>query len=58
MHPNQAIANGRFRGEFLNTEHFTTDPEAQLLADRWGWEYNTLMPHLDLQGRTPLEVSR
>jgi transposase InsO family protein len=33
--------NGRFRDEFLNTELFTTAPEAQLLADRWRWEYNT-----------------
>ncbi|QPN66303.1 integrase core domain-containing protein [Synechococcus sp. CBW1006] len=28
---------GRFRDEFLNTELFTTAPEAQLLADRWRW---------------------
>ncbi len=33
--------NGRFRDVFLNTELFTTAPEAQLLADRWRWEYNT-----------------
>ncbi len=46
--------NGRFRDEFLNTELFTTAPEAQLLADRWRWEYNTLRPHSALQGRTPL----
>ena len=31
--------NGRFRDEFLNTELFTTAPEAQLLADRWRLEY-------------------
>ncbi len=30
---------GRFRDEFLNTELFTTAPEAQLLADHWRWEY-------------------
>jgi hypothetical protein len=33
--------NGRFRDEFLNTELFATVPEAQALADRWRWEYNT-----------------
>jgi putative transposase len=30
--------NGRFRDEFLNTELFTTAPEAQHLADHWYWE--------------------
>jgi len=34
--------NGLFRDEFLNTELITTAPEAQLLADRWRCEYNTL----------------
>jgi transposase InsO family protein len=37
--------NGRFRDEFLNIELFTTASEAQILADRWRWEYNTLRPH-------------
>jgi putative transposase len=37
--------NGRFRDEFLNTELFTTASEAQILADRWRWEYNTIKPH-------------
>jgi putative transposase len=50
--------NGRFRDEFLNTELFTTAPEAQLLADRWRWEYNSLRPHSALQGRTPLEAAQ
>ena len=50
--------NGRFRDEFLNTELFTTAPEAQLLADRWRWEYNTLRPHSALKGRTPLEAAQ
>ncbi|WP_396122502.1 integrase core domain-containing protein [Cyanobium sp. CH-040] len=27
--------NGRFRDKLLNTELFTTAPEAQLIADRW-----------------------
>ena len=38
--------------------HVTTAPEAQLLADRWRWEYNTLRPHSALQGRTPLEAAQ
>ena len=45
--------NWRFRDEFLNTELFTTAPEAQILADRWRSEYNSLRPHLALHGRTP-----
>ncbi len=47
--------NGRFRDEFFNTELFITATEAQILADRWRWEYNSLRPHSALQGRTPLE---
>jgi transposase InsO family protein len=50
--------NGRFRDEFLNTELFTTAPEAQILADRWRWEVNTLRPHSALQGLTPLEAAQ
>ena len=50
--------NGRFRDEFLNTELFTTAPEAQILAGRWRWEYNSLRPHSALQGRTPLEAAQ
>ena len=50
--------NGRFRDDFLNTKLLTTDPEAQLLGDRWRWEYNTFRPHSALQGRTPLEAAQ
>jgi transposase InsO family protein len=50
--------NSRFRDEFLNTELFATVAEAQALADRWRWEYNTLRPHSALQGRTPLEAAQ
>jgi putative transposase len=42
--------NGRFRDKFLNTELFTTAPEAQLLTDLWRWEYNTFRPNSALQG--------
>ena len=50
--------NGRFRDEFLNTELFTTDPDAQILTDRWRWDYNTFRPHSALQGLTPLEAAQ
>jgi putative transposase len=50
--------NGRFRDEFLNTKLFTTAPEAQILANRWCWEYNSLRPHSALQGLTPLEAAQ
>ena len=51
--------NGRFRDEFLNTELFTTAPEAQLLADSWPTQQlSTLRPHSALQGRTPLEAAQ
>jgi putative transposase len=50
--------NSRFRDEFFNTELFATVAEAQGLADRWRWEYNTLRPHSALQGRTPLEAAQ
>ena len=50
--------NSRFRDEFLNTELFTTVAEAQGLANRWRWEYDTLRPHSALQGRTPLEAGQ
>ncbi len=46
--------NRRLRDKFLNTELFITAAEAQILADRWRWEYNSLRPHSALQGRTLL----
>jgi len=49
--------NSRFTDEFLNTELIATVSEAQGLADRWRWEYNTLRPHSAFQGRAPLEGS-
>lgn len=33
-------------------------PEAQILVDRWRWEYNSFRPHLALQGLTPLEATQ
>jgi len=46
--------NGRFRDEFHNTELFTTDPEAQIMVNRWRWETTT---HSTLQGLKPLEAA-
>ena len=46
------------QGRILNTELFATVAEAQGLANRWRWEYNTLRPHSALQGRTPLEAAQ
>jgi len=50
--------DGRFRDDLLNTELFTTAPEAQILAVRWRWGYNSFRPHSALQGATPLEAPR
>ena len=50
--------NSWFRDDSLNTELFTTAPEAQILADRWRWEYNSIRPHSALQGLTPLEAAQ
>jgi putative transposase len=50
--------NSRFRDELQNTELFITLAEAQALADRWRWQYNTLRPHSALQGGKPLEAAR
>ncbi|WP_368656170.1 integrase core domain-containing protein [Synechococcus sp. HK05] len=38
--------NRRFRDEYL----IVTDPEAQGLAIRWRWEYNTLRPPFSSPG--------
>jgi putative transposase len=40
------------------TKLFSTVPDVQALADRWRWEYNTLRPHLALQGSTALEAAQ
>ncbi|MCP9927043.1 transposase [Cyanobium sp. CH-040] len=50
--------NGRFRDEFINTELFTTTKEAQILADHWRWEYNTLWPDSALKGLAPPEAGQ
>lgn len=51
--------NGRFRDEFINTDLFTTAPEAQFLTDRWPTqEISALMPHSALQGSTLVEAAQ
>ena len=45
--------NGRFRDELLSCEQFDTLLEAQLLAEDWRIEYNTIRPHGSLGGLTP-----
>jgi putative transposase len=47
--------NGRFRDEFLTTEQFDTLLEAQVLAEDWRIEYNTIRPHGALGGLTPTQ---
>jgi len=37
--------NERIWGGIVTAELFITAPEAQLLADRWCWEYNTYELH-------------
>jgi transposase InsO family protein len=45
--------NGKLRDELLNGEIFDTLLEAQVLIERWRWEYNTLRPHSSLGYRPP-----
>lgn len=47
--------NGRFRDEFLATEQFDSLLEAQILAEDWRIEYNTVRPHGALGGLTPAQ---
>lgn len=47
--------NGRFRDELLTTEQFNTLLEAQVLADDWRTDYNTIRPHGSLGGLTPTQ---
>jgi putative transposase len=37
--------NGKLRDELLNREIFYTLKEAQILIERWRWEYNKVRPH-------------
>jgi len=45
--------NGKLRDELLNGEIFYTLKEAQILIERWRWEYNTVRPHSALGYRPP-----
>lgn len=45
--------NGKFRDELLNGEIFYSLKEAQVLIERWRFEYNTFRPHSSLGYRPP-----
>jgi transposase InsO family protein len=45
--------NGKLRDELLNSEIFTTLPEAKVLIEEWRREYNTVRPHSSLGYRPP-----
>ena len=45
--------NGKLRDELLNGEIFYTLKEAQVLIERWRFEYNTFRPHSSLNNRPP-----
>lgn len=55
----QLSINGRFwvstEDEFLNEHWFATIAEAQVLAEAWRVDYNTVRPHSSLGYRTPAE---
>lgn len=42
---------GKFRAELLDRELFDTLLEAQVLIERWRYEYNTFRPHIALGDR-------
>ncbi|MGB5872468.1 MAG: integrase core domain-containing protein, partial [Bacteroidota bacterium] len=44
------------RDHLLNREIFDTVLEARVLAERYGWEYNTIRPHSALGYRSPAEM--
>jgi len=47
--------NGRVRDEFLNEHWFATIAEAQVLAEAFRIDFNTIRPHTALKNRTPEE---
>jgi putative transposase len=49
--------NARLRDELLNQEQFDSLLEAQVLAEDWRIEYNTIRPHSSLGGLTPTEFN-
>lgn len=48
----------KVRDEFLNEHWFATIAEAQVLAEAWRVDYNTVRPHSSLGYRTPEEYIR
>jgi len=45
--------NGKLRDELLDGEIFYTLKEAQVLIERWRWEYNHFRPHSSIGYRAP-----
>ena len=45
--------NGKLRDELLGLDIFDTLQEAEVLTERWRWEYNTFRPHSALGYRAP-----
>jgi len=50
--------NSKVRDEFLNMEVFYTLAEAQVKAEIWRREYNSVRPHSSLEYRSPEESRR
>ena len=49
--------HSRLRDEFLNCREFESAADAQVQADWWRREYNTVRPHSSLGYQTPKEFS-
>jgi len=52
------LFNGKLRDELLDREIFDTLQEAEILTERWRWEYNTVRPHRAPGHRTPAEETQ
>ena len=50
--------NGKVRDEFLNEHWFTSIREAQILAEAFRVDFNTVRPHSSLKNLTPEEFVR
>ncbi len=50
--------NGKLRDEFLNGEIFYSLREAQVLTEKWRYNYNPIRPHSSLNYRPPAPVTR
>ena len=50
--------NKTFREDILDAEIFKSIEQAQLIADDWVKDYNTLRPHQSLNYQTPVEYAK